>query len=147
MICQKCTCRKRKRRTYLLWWFNKPTWWCGEVDSTFNLKVCCMHTDRQNSAVLLYQQERLVWNEICRYHIYQNMRWNLFHDLLSEVWGSCAKWNICCIGFSLKTEYFEGSHRTYSIIIQVNMVIRNGEFAGSGPYLFQVTCIAYSRLN
>jgi hypothetical protein len=47
----------------------------------------------------------------------------------------------------LKIEYGEGSYLTYRIIIQVNMVIRNGELAGSGPYLFQVTHIAYSRLN
>jgi len=47
VICQKCTCRKSKRRIYLSCWFNKPTWWCGEADSIFSLKVCRTHTDTE----------------------------------------------------------------------------------------------------
>jgi hypothetical protein len=49
--------------------------------------------------------------------------------------------------FFLKIEDCEGGYLTYRVIIQVNMVIINGELAGCGPNLFQVTLIAYSRMN
>jgi hypothetical protein len=55
---------------------------------------------------------------------------------------------MCYVGFfSLKIEDCEGGHLIYRVIIQVNMVMRNSELAGSSPDLFEVNLIAYSRMK
>jgi len=64
-----------------------------------------------------------------------------------KCWGIAQSETYAVLVFFLKIEYGEGSHLTYRIIIQVNMVTRNGGLAGSGPYVFHVTRIAYSRVN